>query len=1318
MSKYGSAGWKVYMNSSGYLCFGIDDDSSFDDDIICSNQNGNTTSYADSNWHHYEAVRDTSAIYLYIDGAKISEDLSLTSTLSLSSSSALFVGADSDNNEFWDGFLDEIVIYPYARSADQVKSDVLGSQLAASYGLLAADPLTEGLVGYWKMDETSDGTGAVTRVDSSGNGNSLTDNSPYAASTVGKFGNSTQFVSANSEYLSITDNASVSSGNIDFTITAWIYLDSLGTSKYIVAKWGGSNAQKEYQINVSGANLAQFSWATNASGGVGNVTANTFGTLSTSTWYFVAAYHNATTNTIGISINGGNFDTAAASGGNDGGGSLHIGATNTGSPVSFWNGRIDEVRVYSRALSAVEVQQLYDWAPGPVAYYKFDEGSGTTSVADSSGNGNTGTMNGSMTESDWVLGKFGNGLDLDGSDDYVEIGSSTKVDNSYAGTISAWIKPSGNTGYETIFGYGGGSTSGAGRFQMRLFGTSNRVILYQGSDGESPANLIYGGTSLSDNTWYYVTLSSDGSQYKIYVNGVEESLTISTGTNNGDWFADTSVIETDKSTLGRLWRDGAWLEPYRGIIDDLKIYNYARTPAQIIEDMNASHPAPGSPVGSPLLWWKFDQGTDNTCSGGANDVCNSGSSGTTLDATNNGATWSNSGKFGKALNFDTNTDDASASDQSFVDSLTGMTISLWLNPQTLTTSDDIIGKINTNQNSFRVVTDSVNSDEITVNIPTALSDLITSYSTSNLDLATGNWIHLTIVYDGTLSASSRVKVYKNAREVNGSVSGTLPAAMTSGSTSNLKLGEQDIAAGIALLSYYDEVKIYNFALTADQVKTEFNQGSATVFGSLGTTSSNSPSFSSSDSYCPPGQGTTCTAPVGEWMFDESSDGTGAVSRNDTSGNGNTLTDNNAVASSVGKHGNSAYFNATNTEFLSLTDNAFVSTGNIDFTICAWANLDTKTTNRMIVSKREGSNASKEYELHYLSSSDRFRFLLGDGTGATDGVVVSANNLGSPSTGTWYYVCGWHNAATDIIGISVNGSYIDTAATGAVAPIDTSSTFRVGSQVNTNYWDGKIDELRLYKYVRTSAQIAWDYNRGAPTAWYKFDECSGATAYNLAPAASGGAPGMNGTIYPGTGTPPQNTAVGTCGSGNNYEMWNDGTTGKRNASLGFDGNDDYADMGSNLDFSKMTSFTISTWIKTTTTGTNQQIINKWDSNNFGYLNSVFEIWLISTGKVRFYLSTNSGYDYIESSVISPDTWYQVTSWWDGTNIRLYINGNEVAYKALSGILGNTPDLIIGRISLNGTRYFNGQIDEVQIYNYALTATQIKTLYNAGAVRFGN
>jgi len=50
LTKYNEAGYKVYMNSSGYLCFGIDADSTWSPaDYVCS-----TTSYADSKWHHFE----------------------------------------------------------------------------------------------------------------------------------------------------------------------------------------------------------------------------------------------------------------------------------------------------------------------------------------------------------------------------------------------------------------------------------------------------------------------------------------------------------------------------------------------------------------------------------------------------------------------------------------------------------------------------------------------------------------------------------------------------------------------------------------------------------------------------------------------------------------------------------------------------------------------------------------------------------------------------------------------------------------------------------------------------------------------------------------------------------------------------------------------------------------------------------------------------------------------------------------------------------------------------------------------------------------
>ena len=72
-----------------------------------------------------------------------------------------------------------------------------------------------------------------------------------------------------------------------------------------------------------------------------------------------------------------------------------------------------------------------------MAYWKFDEGSGT-SVADSSGNGNTGTLvNGPL----WTAGRVGNALFFDGIDDNVTVPDSTSLDLSSSFTLSAWVNP-------------------------------------------------------------------------------------------------------------------------------------------------------------------------------------------------------------------------------------------------------------------------------------------------------------------------------------------------------------------------------------------------------------------------------------------------------------------------------------------------------------------------------------------------------------------------------------------------------------------------------------------------------------------------------------------------------------------------------------------------------------------------------------------------------------------------------------------------------------------------------------------------------------
>ena len=79
---------------------------------------------------------------------------------------------------------------------------------------------------------------------------------------------------------------------------------------------------------------------------------------------------------------------------------------------------------------------------GLVLHYKFDETSGTT-AADSSGNGNTGTLT-NMAGTEWTAGKVGGALDFDGSNDYVDLGNGL-ADNMGDVTFSSWIYREGST---------------------------------------------------------------------------------------------------------------------------------------------------------------------------------------------------------------------------------------------------------------------------------------------------------------------------------------------------------------------------------------------------------------------------------------------------------------------------------------------------------------------------------------------------------------------------------------------------------------------------------------------------------------------------------------------------------------------------------------------------------------------------------------------------------------------------------------------------------------------------------------------------------
>src|SRR3989344_1695816 len=144
-------------------------------------------------------------------------------------------------------------------------------------------------------------------------------------------------------------------------------------------------------------------------------------------------------------------------------------------------------------------------------------------------------------------------------------------------------------------------------------------------------------TALTTGTWSHVTCTYDKANIKVFVNGVQTGSVAQTNAVN-DGATSLLVGQDDTATYGN----------FIGTTDQLQIYNYARTRGQIIEDLNAGHPAPGSPVGSAVGTWHFDEVADNTCSGGSNDVCNAGTGGTGLDGTLTATSRTLSGKFRSA----------------------------------------------------------------------------------------------------------------------------------------------------------------------------------------------------------------------------------------------------------------------------------------------------------------------------------------------------------------------------------------------------------------------------------------------------------------------------------------------------------------------------------------------------------------------------------------------------------------------------------------------------------------------------------------------
>jgi hypothetical protein len=188
------------------------------------------------------------------------------------------------------------------------------------------------------------------------------------------------------------------------------------------------------------------------------------------------------------------------------------------------------------------------------------------------------------------------------------------------------------------------------------------------------------------------------------------------------------------------------------------------------------------------------------------------------------------------------------------------------------------------------------------------------------------------------------------------------------------------------------------------------------------------------------------------------------------------------------------------------------------------------------------------------------------------------------------------------------------------------------------------------------------------------------------------------------------------SGNSNTGTASGTTivdGRFNKARIFNGTSDYINVPDASSLRLTTAGTVEAWINISSTATDDRVvlIKGTSASNISYGMHfdnppvAITFWVDSDGYWGPTCTVNTG-----SNSIASNTWYHVVGTWGGGNIRIYLNGSLVnSATCTASAFNNTAPVKIGG-NVSSWQYWYGLIDEVRIYNRALTAEEISDLYN--------
>jgi len=197
-----------------------------------------------------------------------------------------------------------------------------------------------------------------------------------------------------------------------------------------------------------------------------------------------------------------------------------------------------------------------------VGLWGFNEGAGTT-VFDSSGYGNNGSINGGAS---YTAGILGYALSFDGVDDYADVGTPVSFGGILYPTFEAWVYPLTSSVSIML------QDKDSAGYRMRLAINSNNKVFFE---IHPKGTNIISSTSITLNFWNHIVVTYDGAKGKIYINGVQDSNTFS---KVGTWATQT----TYPFLIGKSVGDSAFTAGYfNGLIDEVRVYGQALSAFEI-----------------------------------------------------------------------------------------------------------------------------------------------------------------------------------------------------------------------------------------------------------------------------------------------------------------------------------------------------------------------------------------------------------------------------------------------------------------------------------------------------------------------------------------------------------------------------------------------------------------------------------------------------------------------------------------------------------------------------------------------------------------